>query len=77
MKGSPVTHAPTPLKTWMTGFKGWEICARRQSRGLFISPSLSFLSLPLFPFQSSASPFLVLTNSFRMAICESHMPLTP
>lgn len=34
----------------MTGFKGWEICARRQSRGLFISPSLLFSFLAFISF---------------------------
>jgi len=45
----------------MTGFKGWEICARHQRRGLLLPPS------HLFPFQSSISPYLVLTHSSRQA----------
>lgn len=81
MKGSPVTHAPTPLKHgWLVLKVGKSVWDINVVVYLFL-PLSSFPSLPLFPFQSSTSPFFVLTNSSRMAVwtvtCLWHLKTLP
>lgn len=67
MKGSSVTHAPTPLKHgWLVLKVGKSVPDVNVVVYLFL-PLSSLPPSPLFPFQSSTSPFLVLTHSSRQA----------
>lgn len=77
MKGGSVTHAPTPLQHgWLVLRVGKSVRGIKVMVYLFFSRS-SFPPSALFLFESSNSPPLVLTNSSRMAFCDSHMRPEP